>query len=241
MACQNPANKCCSSHLFWCGPKLGCSDSVCARIIESHNFFVLGPILVKFHIRTCLIKSFSTMYGFCNSGEEKLQFTPFWLWSLAGLLRQRSYRNYRKPKLFCLTFYLGEISHSNSANWELSNNVSLLEVLPRKVALHTSSHLTQIEGWRSAVSTTSEGRRVSSEVRLENWTQVWGLDKIWTACDSRLRKNSTSHQFWLVQTCPDLRRTMQWPCTLVSHCQFFALSNALILQSYVLSWWNCIF
>ena len=41
--------------------------------------------------------------------------------------------------------YPGEISHSNSANRELSNYVSLLEVLPRKVALHTSSRLTQIE------------------------------------------------------------------------------------------------
>ena len=30
-----------------------------------------------------------------------------------------------------------------------------------------------IEAWRSAVSTTLEGCRVSSEVRLENSTQVW--------------------------------------------------------------------
>ena len=44
-----------------------------------------------------------------------------------------------------ITFYPGEISHSNSAKRELSNDVSLLEVLPRKVALHTSSHLTPIE------------------------------------------------------------------------------------------------
>ena len=43
----------------------------------------------------------------------------------------------------------------------------------RKVALHTSSHLTPTEAWRSADSTTSEGRRVSSEVRLGNCTQVW--------------------------------------------------------------------
>ena len=59
----------------------------------------------------------------------------------------------------------------------LSNDVSVLEVLPRKVALHTSSHLTPIEAWRSAVSTTSKGHRVSSEVRLENCTQVWGWAK----------------------------------------------------------------
>ena len=48
----------------------------------------------------------------------------------------------------------------------------------RKVALHTSSHLTPTEAWRSPDSTTSEGRRVSSEVRLGNCTQVWGWAKV---------------------------------------------------------------
>ena len=42
-----------------------------------------------------------------------------------------------------------EISYSNSAMLELSNDVLLLEVLPRKVALNTSSHLTAIEAWWS--------------------------------------------------------------------------------------------
>ena len=46
---------------------------------------------------------------------------------------------------FCLRSHPGEISNSNSAKQELSNGVSLLEVLPRKVALHTSSHLTPTE------------------------------------------------------------------------------------------------
>ena len=50
-----------------------------------------------------------------------------------------------KAITFCLRSYPGEISHSNSAKRELSNDVSLLEVLPRKVALQTSSHLTPIE------------------------------------------------------------------------------------------------
>ena len=77
---------------------------------------------------------------------------------------------------------------------------------PRKVALRTISHLTPTEAWQKAVSTTLEGRRVSSEVRLENCTQVWGLGQIWTACDSRLRKNRASHLFWLVQTCPNLSK-----------------------------------
>ena len=47
----------------------------------------------------------------------------------------------------------------------------------RKVALHTSSHLTPTEAWQSAVSTASEGRRVLSEVRLGNCMQVWGWAK----------------------------------------------------------------
>ena len=37
--------------LFSGGSKPDCSDGLCARNIESHNFFVLGPVLVKFHIR----------------------------------------------------------------------------------------------------------------------------------------------------------------------------------------------
>ena len=45
--------------------------------------------------------------------------------------------------------------------------------------------------------------------------------------------------FWLVRTCPNLS-TIQWPCTMVT-LSFFALSKALILQSYVLTCWNCIF
>ena len=45
--------------------------------IASHNFFVLGPIMVKFHIRTCLIESFTTIIRTWWCGEEKLHFTPF--------------------------------------------------------------------------------------------------------------------------------------------------------------------
>ena len=60
----------------WCGPKPVCSDSLCTGIIESHNFFVLGPILVKFHIRTRLIESFRTILRTWWCGEEKFHFTP---------------------------------------------------------------------------------------------------------------------------------------------------------------------
>ena len=62
---------------FWGVPKPGYSNSLRAGFIESHNFFVLGPILVKFHIRTRLIESFQTIFRSWWCAEEKLHFTPF--------------------------------------------------------------------------------------------------------------------------------------------------------------------
>ena len=62
---------------FWGGPKPVCSDGLCAGTVESHNFFVLGSILVKFHIRTRLIESFPTIFRTWWRGKEKLHFTPF--------------------------------------------------------------------------------------------------------------------------------------------------------------------
>ena len=62
---------------FWGGPKPVCSDGLRAGTIESHNFFVLGPILVKFHTRTHQIESFRTMFRTWWCGEEKLHFIPF--------------------------------------------------------------------------------------------------------------------------------------------------------------------
>ena len=69
----------------------------------------------------------------------------------------------------------------------------------RKVALHTISHLTPTEAWRSPDSTTSEGRRVSSEVRLGNCTQVWG----WAIFEER-----GTHGWGkiVLHTCSDLSR-----------------------------------
>ena len=96
MACRIPAKKSCSSHLFWGGPKQGCFR---VRIIESHNFFVLGPILVKFHIRTRLIKSFPSMFRFWCCAEEKLHFTPFHTlanWSMT----RRCFHHFRGSQSF---------------------------------------------------------------------------------------------------------------------------------------------
>ena len=61
---------------FGGGPKPGCSDSIFAGLIESHNFFVLHRILVKFHIQTFLIESFPTTHRSWWCTEEKLHFTP---------------------------------------------------------------------------------------------------------------------------------------------------------------------
>ena len=76
-ASRIPAKKSCSSHLFGGGPKPGCSDRLRVGIIESHNFFVLRSILVKYHIRTRLIQSPPTMFRTWWCAEEKLHFTPF--------------------------------------------------------------------------------------------------------------------------------------------------------------------
>ena len=62
---------------FWGVPKPGCSNSLRTGTIESHNFFVLGPILVKFHTRTRLIEFFPTIFRTWWCAEEKLHFTPF--------------------------------------------------------------------------------------------------------------------------------------------------------------------
>ena len=155
------------------------------------------------------------------------------------MLRRPSRRNYRKPWLFCFRSYPGEISHSNWPNRELSNDISDVVVRRRKVALHTISHLTPTEAWRSPDSTTSEGRSVSSKVRLGNCTQVWGWAKF---------KERGTHGWGkiVLHTCSDLSRLVWTYAQYSDHVRsssnvIFALLNALILQSYVLSLWNCIF
>ena len=63
--------------LFWGGPKPGCSDGLCTGTIESYNFLVLGPILVKSHIRNRLIDGFPTIFQTWWCAVEKLHFIPF--------------------------------------------------------------------------------------------------------------------------------------------------------------------
>ena len=86
-----------------------------------------------------------TPYGLLNSGEDKLQLTPFWGGPKpccsdglrAGIIESHNF--------FCLQSYPGEISHLNSPNRKLSNDLLDVVVRQRKVALHTSSHLTPTE------------------------------------------------------------------------------------------------
>ena len=111
--------------------------------------------------------------------------------------------------------------------------VSLLEGLLRKVALHTSSHLMPVEAWRSTVSTTSEGRRVSSKKtarRFRGWakfgqraTHGWGKIGLHTCSD--LSKP--------VRTCLN-QSAIQWPCTPVEQCHFLHFRMLLFfsLTSY---------
>ena len=75
MACRIPAKNSCSSHLFGVVPSPVAQAAFVPKL-SSHNFFVLCPILVKFHIRTRLIESFPTIFRTWWCGEEKLHFTP---------------------------------------------------------------------------------------------------------------------------------------------------------------------
>ena len=183
MICLSAARKSCGSHLFGVGPGEADKTALVQELSKAITFFVWGPILVKFHIRTRLSESFLMMYRFWKCSQEKLHFTP----------------------------------------------------------AHT---LRQIEAWRSAVSTTLEGRRVSSEVRLENCTQVWGVGQIWTECNSRLRKNSTSNVFWLVQTCPNLSEPVRNTVTIYAHravifcsfkCSYSSVLHPILLKLHILT------
>ena len=177
------------------------------------------------------MESFLTPYGLSNSGQEKLQFTVF------GVVPSPYAQTAFAPELskvitFCLRFYPVEISHSNSPNRELSKDFSDVVVRRRKVALHTGSSLTPTEASQSPDSTTSEGCRVSNEVRLGNCTQIWR----WAKFEER---GTHGWRKIVLHTCSDLSRpTHNTHARLVM--SFLALSNGLILQSYVLSWRNCI-
>ena len=76
MTCPSEAKKSCGSHLFGVGPGEADKTALVQELSKAITFFVLGPILVKFHIRTRLSKSFLMMYRFRKCSQEKLHFTP---------------------------------------------------------------------------------------------------------------------------------------------------------------------
>ena len=64
-------------HTFLGWSKAGLLRRPLYRNYQSHNFFVLGPILMKFQIRARLIDSFPSTFRFWCCAKEKLHFTPF--------------------------------------------------------------------------------------------------------------------------------------------------------------------
>ena len=132
------------------------------------------------------MESFLTPYGLSNSGEEKLQFTPFWGDPKPGCSDGLRAGIIKSHNFFCLRSYPGEISHSNLPNQELSNDVWDLAVRRRKVALQTISHLTPIEAWRSAVPPLRrvvEFRARYRQIPVRGFSL--GVGKIWRPCDLR--------------------------------------------------------
>ena len=89
--------------------------------------------------------SFVTPHDLSNSGQERLQFTPFGGGPKPGCSDSVRAGIIESNNFVCLRSYHGEISHSHSANRELSIDVSVLVLRRRKVALHTISHLTPTE------------------------------------------------------------------------------------------------
>ena len=58
-------------------PSRAAQTAFVPELSKAVTFFVLGPILVKFHIRTRLIEGFPTIFRTWRCSEEKLHFTPF--------------------------------------------------------------------------------------------------------------------------------------------------------------------
>ena len=141
-----------------------------ARIIESHNFFVLRRILVKFHIRTRLIGSFPSTYRSWSCAEEKFHFTP------VQTLRQ------------------------------LKRDEGLFPPLPISLA--------DRNGLKSLP------RQIFSVCVKFGGNPCRDVETAW----------------------PNLSEPIHNTVTMYALCAipFFALLNALILQYYVLSCWNCI-
>ena len=76
MACPSVARKSGSSHLLGVGPGKAAQTAFVPELSKAVTVFVLRPVLLKFHIRTQLIESFSTTCGLWRCAEEWLHFSP---------------------------------------------------------------------------------------------------------------------------------------------------------------------
>ena len=76
MTCPNEAKKSCGSYLLGVGPGQADKTALVQELSKAVTFFVLDPILVKFHIQTRLNETFLMMYHFWKCSQEKLHFTP---------------------------------------------------------------------------------------------------------------------------------------------------------------------
>ena len=94
--------------------------------------------------------SFLTPYSLSNSGQEELQFTPFWGGPKRVCSDGLRAGTIESHNFFVLCPILVKFHIRNSPNQELSNDLSDVVVRRRKVALHTISHLTPTEAWQSA-------------------------------------------------------------------------------------------
>ena len=103
-------------------------------------------ILLKLHILASEMESFLTPYGLSNSGQENLQFTPFWVGPKLVCSDGLRAATIESHNFFCLRSYHGEISHSNSPNRELSNGARVMELYwNRNVDLSRSPCLKAID------------------------------------------------------------------------------------------------
>ena len=158
MACRIPARKSCSSHLFGVVPSRAAQTAFAPDLTKAITFFVLGPILVKFHIRTRLIKSFPTIYRFWRCSQENSHFTPVhtlrqwkrdkapnrelsnFLWvmklywnrnvnpSRSPCLKTINRNSFERRNFLILLPVLLKIAYCNSANRELSKEAWLGEL-----------------------------------------------------------------------------------------------------------------
>ena len=104
---------------FWGGPKPGCSDGLRTGNIESHNFFVLGPILVKLHILTRLIESFPMVYELWRCIVDL---------SRSPCLRTVQRKSFERSNFLVLRPVLLKNAYFNSANRQL-----FIDVQPKKL------------------------------------------------------------------------------------------------------------